>query len=106
MKLLLDENMPHKLRLYLPGHEVFTSVYMGWAGIRNGDLLSRAAAAGFDAMLTLDTGIEYQQNLVNLPCSVVIIRAESNAFEHIQPHIPAILSAIPKLTQKSLFKIG
>ena len=106
MKLLLDENLPHKLRLHLPGHDVFTSAYMGWAGIRNGDLLSRAATAGFDAMLTLDAGIEYEQNLINLPCSVIIIRAASNAFEHVQPHIPAILTAIQKLPPKSLLKIG
>jgi predicted nuclease of predicted toxin-antitoxin system len=106
MKLLLDENLPHKLRLHLPGHEVFTSAYMGWAGIRNGDLLSRAATAGFDVMLTLDTGIEYQQNLINLPCSVIIIRAESNAFEHIQPHIQAILAAVQTSPRKSLLRIG
>lgn len=106
MKLLLDENMPHKLRLHLPGHEVFTSAYMGWAGVRNGDLLSRAAAAGFDVLLTLDAGIEYEQNLINLPCSVIIIRAESNAFEHIQPRIPAILTAIQTLSPKSLLRIG
>jgi predicted nuclease of predicted toxin-antitoxin system len=106
MKLLLDENMPHKLRLHLPGHEVSTSAYMGWAGIRSGDLLSRAAAAGFGAILTLDAGMEYEQKLTNLPCSVIIIRAESNAFEHIRPHLPAILTAIQKLPPKSLLKIG
>jgi predicted nuclease of predicted toxin-antitoxin system len=106
MKLLLDENMPHKLRLHLPGHEVSTSAYMGWAGIRNGDLLNRAAAANFDAILTLDAGLEYEQNLTNLPCSVLIIRAESNAFEHIHPHLPAILIALQNLPPKSLLKIG
>jgi predicted nuclease of predicted toxin-antitoxin system len=106
MKLLLDENMPHRLRQYLPGHEVFTSAFMGWTGVRNGILLSLAAAAGFDVILTLDAGIEYEQNLTNLPCSVIIVRAESNAFEHIQPHLPAILSAIQTLSPKSLLKIG
>lgn len=105
MKLLLDENMPHKLRLHLPGHEVFTSAFMGWAGLRNGELLRQAAAAGFEAMLTLDTGIEYEQNLSNLPCAVMIIHAESNAFEHIAPHIPALLAAIQSLQPKSLVKI-
>jgi hypothetical protein len=49
VRLLLDENLPHQMRLELPEHEVSTAAYMGWAGIENGELLRRAAAAGFDA---------------------------------------------------------
>jgi predicted nuclease of predicted toxin-antitoxin system len=40
MKVLLDENLPHQLRGELPGHEVITVKYMGWHGIRNGELLA------------------------------------------------------------------
>lgn len=50
MKLLLDENLPHQMRLELPGHEVFTAAYMNWGGIENGELLRQAAAEGFDAL--------------------------------------------------------
>jgi predicted nuclease of predicted toxin-antitoxin system len=106
MKLLLDENMPHKLRRHLPGHNVFTAAYMSWGGIRNGELLQRAASEGFDAILTIDAGIEYEQNLSALPCSVVIIRAQSNAFEHIEPHLPALLRALTALQPRTLIKIG
>jgi len=49
MKVLLDENLPHDFRHFLPGHEVFTAAYQGWTGLRNGELLARAAAEGFDA---------------------------------------------------------
>ncbi len=105
MRLLLDENLPHKLRQHLPGHEVFTTAYMGWGGIRNGELLARAAAAGFDVLITIDAGIEYEQNLVDLPCSVVIIRAESNAFEHIEPHLGTLLSRLGTIRPRSITKI-
>ena len=54
MKILLDENLPHELRLYLPGHDVFTVAYMRRAGVRNGDLLARAAESGFQALITMD----------------------------------------------------
>ena len=40
MKLLLDENLPHKLRHEIAGHEVVTAGYMGWSGIENGELLA------------------------------------------------------------------
>jgi hypothetical protein len=48
MKLLLDENLPHQLRHEIIGHDVFTTVYMGWSGIENGDLLKAAAGVGFE----------------------------------------------------------
>jgi predicted nuclease of predicted toxin-antitoxin system len=106
MKLLLDENMPQKLRQHLPGHHVFSTACMKWAGIRNGELLALAAADGFDALLTVDAGIEYEQNLSTLPRSVVIIKAESNAFEHIEPIVSAVLAALTTLAPRSLVKVG
>jgi hypothetical protein len=57
MKLLLDENLRHALRHELPGHDVFTAHYLGWSGISNGELLNRAAAAGFEAILTMDSAV-------------------------------------------------
>ena len=70
MKLLIDENLPHQMRLELPGHDVYTVAYIGWGGIENGELLRRAAGAGFDALVTNDRGLEYQQNLSALPVAV------------------------------------
>jgi predicted nuclease of predicted toxin-antitoxin system len=106
MKLLLDENLPHELRKHLPGHDSFTVAFMSWKAIRNGELLKRAAAEGFDALVTIDSGIEYEQNLASLPCSVVIIRAESNVFEHIEPHLPELLIALNGLAPRTLVKVG
>lgn len=74
MKLLLDENLPHQLRHELPGHDSFTVAYMGWVGVENGELLKRAAAQGFDALVTKDANVRYEQNLVNLPIAVIIVR--------------------------------
>ncbi|MDZ4659401.1 MAG: DUF5615 family PIN-like protein [Bythopirellula sp.] len=58
MKLLLDENIPHDLRHFLPGYEVFTVAYLGWSSIENGELLQKAGEQGFDAMITKDSGVE------------------------------------------------
>ena len=68
MKVLLDENLPHELRLLLmPTHEVFTVSFLGWSAYENGDLLTQAATNGFEAVITKDQGIEHQQNLTSLP---------------------------------------
>ena len=63
MKLLLDENLPHRLRTLLTGHEAFTVAFMNWNGIENGRLLALAADNGFDALITKDCGIEYEHDL-------------------------------------------
>ena len=51
MKILLDENLPHALRHEIQGHDVFTVQFMGWSGLKNGELLARAMAAGFGAII-------------------------------------------------------
>ena len=73
--MLLDENLPHQFRHELPGHDCYTVAFMGWAGLENGALLARAAAAGFDAPLTKDTKLRYEQNLIDLPIAIVVLRA-------------------------------
>ncbi|MGC2660087.1 MAG: hypothetical protein WA324_19175 [Bryobacteraceae bacterium] len=60
-KVLLDENLTHKLRQLLPGHIVMTSAYQGWAGKLNGELVALAEAAGFEVMVTADQNLSYQQ---------------------------------------------
>ena len=61
MKILLDENLPHRLRLLLVGHDVYTVAYMKWKGIENGELLGLAASSGFEAILAMDNGMPYEQ---------------------------------------------
>jgi len=58
MKLLLDENLPRQLRHEIPGHVCSTVAFMGWGGAENGELLSLAASAGFEAMLTKDANLQ------------------------------------------------
>ena len=66
MRILLDEPVPRRLGTLLVGHEATTAPRSGWAGIKNGKLLTLAAAK-FDAFVTTDRNIEFQQNLSALP---------------------------------------
>jgi hypothetical protein len=61
MRVLLDECVPRALRNDIPGHEVRTVADIGWAGVKNGELL-RLAAAEFDLLITVDRNLEYQQS--------------------------------------------
>ncbi len=106
MKLLLDENLPHQMRLELPGHDVFTTAYMGWAGVENGELLRLAAAAGFEAVVTSDRGLEYQQNLDELPLAVVVVLAAANTIETIRPAYPELLAVLARLRPREFAKVS
>src|ERR1035437_4553073 len=105
MKLLLDENLPHRLRFLLPGHEVFTVAYMKWKGVQNGELLSLAAAHGFDAFITKDLGIQYEQNIGQLGCAVIILEARSNSITNIRPLVPALLSELARLEPRTVRRV-
>jgi predicted nuclease of predicted toxin-antitoxin system len=106
MKLLLDENLPHRLRPLLVGHEVFTVAYMKWNGIENGELLALAGNHGFDAIVTKDNGMPYEQNTATLPCGLIILAAPSNALDDIKPLVPKILARLQSLTPKTVVRIG
>ena len=89
MRLLLDESVPSRLRRSLPGHEVRTVVEMGWSGVKNGKLLA-LAAHDFDAFVTVDKNLPYQQNLTTLPIALVVL--DSDSIE-----LPALLTLVPEL---------
>ena len=59
MRILLDESRPRPLAKLLTGHDVQTVTELPWTGIKNGDLLKKAADS-FDAVITADQNIEFQ----------------------------------------------
>jgi hypothetical protein len=79
---------------------------MKWNGIENGELLKLAGENGFDAVLTKDNGMPYEQDLTSLPCSLIILRAPSNALEDIKPLIPKILSTLSALAPRTVVRIN
>lgn len=106
MKVLLDENLPHQLRLELPGHDVYTVAYMKWAGIENGELLRLAETQGFDAVITNDRGLEYQQNVGTLPVAVIVLLAKANTIEAIRPLFPQLLATLSRLRPREFVKLS
>lgn len=102
MRLLLDESLPRPLADLLAGHEVRTVTQMGWTSVSNGALL-RQAAPLFDALLTADQNIEFQQNLQALPMAVVVLVADSNRLESLEPLVPDILRSLKRSSQRSSF---
>jgi hypothetical protein len=104
VRVLLDENIPLDLAPELPGHDVQTVVGLAWQGVKNGDLLRRTAGR-FDALITMDRNLEFQQPLAQQPFGAVI-RTASNRMFHLKPVVPAILTALHGLRAGELRRVG
>jgi predicted nuclease of predicted toxin-antitoxin system len=62
MRILLDECIDSRLAKEFGGYEIKTLPQMGWAGIKDRELL-RLAASVFDVFITADRNLSFQQNL-------------------------------------------
>ena len=80
MRLLLDENLPKRLKLDFPTHEVFTVRDMGWHGTKNGELLKLMITNDFQALLTFDKNLQHQQNVEKYTVSVFVLNAKVNTY--------------------------
>ena len=105
MKVLIDENLPRKLAGHLKGHECRIVVECGWAGKKNGELLSLAEPQ-FDVLLTLDKNIPYQQDLKSGRIAILIIRAPSNRIQDLLPVIPDCLVALQSIEPGHVVRVG
>lgn len=99
MRVLLDEHFDHTLRRLLTPHEAVTVAYMGWAGLKNGELLRAAESAGIDVLLTGDQTLLYEQNLAHRRLAIVALSAIQLPI--IRNHIPVIVAAIHRATPGS-----
>jgi len=80
MKLLLDENLPKRLKKDFTEHEIYTVTDKNWNGKKNGELLSLMLNEGFDVLFTFDKNLEHQQNFEKYPIAVFVLVAENNTY--------------------------
>ena len=104
MKLLFDQGTPVPLRDHLPNHAVETAYEKGWSNLKNGDLLTRAEADGFDALITTDQNLPSQQNLTGRKISVVVLLTTS--WPRIKNHLAPVVQAIDNLQPGSYKEIS
>jgi hypothetical protein len=87
MRILLDECTPCVLKRRLPGREIRTVQEMGWAGLKNGDLLA-ATEGRFDVFITTDKSLRFQQNLNKFSFAVLLLPSNK---------VPVVVGLIPDI---------
>ncbi len=89
MKILLDECTPYIVKKRLPQLAIHTVQEMGWSGTKNGKLLA-LADKNFDAFITTDQSLRYQQNLSNINLAIVILPSNQ---------VPVVIKLLPEIEQ-------
>jgi Domain of unknown function (DUF5615) len=105
VRVLLDENLPHDLIAELTGHDVQTVQGLGWAGVKNGDLLDRAAGQ-IDAFVTMDRKLEREHDLTVLGFGVIVLLARSNRVQHLLPLVAPILEVLQQIKPGQVEHVG
>jgi hypothetical protein len=106
MRLLLDECVPRTFKPELVGHDVWHVADMGWSSKRNGELLRLMVAERFEALLTVDQNIEFQQNVRASGIGVIVALARTNRVRELRPLTQQILAAVAKLNPGELVRVG
>ena len=91
------------MRHELPGHTVSTAYELGWAQLENGELL-QAAEAAFDAFITTDQNLRYQQNLTGRRLAIPVLPTTS--WPMIRLHLPKVASAVNALRPGDLVELN
>lgn len=97
MLVLFDNSTPRTLARYLISrHTVTEARARGWGELENGALLVEAEAAGFEAFVTADKNLSYQQNLKGRRIAVVALG--KGRWNVIRPHVARVLAAVDAAT--------
>ena len=103
MKVLFDQGTPAPLREFLPKHEVLTAFELGWATLKNGELLAAAESEGFEVFITTDTNLSYQQNLTNRKIAIIVLKTTS--WPRIKLSVAKIVNAIDHVVDNQFLEI-
>jgi len=106
MKILLDECLPRRLKDQFAGHDCATVPEALLGGKTNGELLYIAEKQGFEIFLTMDKGIEYEQNLAGRQIAVIILRTKSNRLVELVPLVEACLTQMRSIKPGRIVRIG
>lgn len=106
MKVLLDECIPRKLKFALPEHDCKTVPEAGFAEQKNGRLLSLAEDAGFELFLTMDKGLQYQQNLTGRSIAILVVRARSNRLVDLLRRLEACRAVMSSIRPGEVIRVG
>ncbi len=90
MKIIIDECVPRIVKKRLPQREIKTVQEMGWAGVKNGELLELVESE-FEIFITSDKNLRYQQNLQNRKTAILLLPSNQ---------VPVVVDLLPRIDEE------
>jgi hypothetical protein len=84
MRVLIDACVDPRVVEAFPDHEVKTAADMGWHQLKDDALVAKLQDR-FDVLVTIDQGVEHQQNLKSLTFGLLIVHVPRNKVEFYRP---------------------
>jgi hypothetical protein len=105
MRIRIDECLLRRLKNHLADHDCRAVPEAGLAGKRNGELPSRRATK-YEIFVTMEKGVEYQQNLRGRSLAVIILRAQSNQLADLLSYVADRLEQMKSIKPGEVVRIG
>jgi hypothetical protein len=103
VRVLFDQGTPVPLRQLLTPHVIATAYELGWSTLKNGELLRCAEERGFEALVTTDTNLRYQQNLASRKIAVIVLTTTS--WPRIRQAADLVIAAVRSATIGSYVEV-
>lgn len=103
MRVLFDQATPVPIRPFLKDHSVRTAAEEGWDQLSNGELLGAAEAAGFEAFVTTDRNLGYQQNLTGRKLAIIVLSRQQ--WPEVRPHVQLVVAAVAAAIPGSFMEV-
>jgi hypothetical protein len=105
LRILIDESLPVAFASEVLNHDVSTVRAEKWLGFSNGSLLRAAVRRGFDVIITADSAIRHQQNLVAIGIAAVLLTHVRNRLVDLRPLLPKIDEALANIRTGEIIEI-
>jgi predicted nuclease of predicted toxin-antitoxin system len=105
MKILLDECLLVKLKDEYSEFLSFTVKDKNWIGIKNGELLKKAAEDNFDVFVTADKKLIFQINRDKLNIGIVILESKKNDLLTLKTLTKNVKEVFNSISKKQIVRI-
>lgn len=79
---------------------------LGWQGIKNGELLAKVEAEGFEVLVTADKNMPYQQSMAGRGFALLILDIHPNILANQATCVPLVESILPAVRPGAIHQVA
>jgi hypothetical protein len=105
MRILIDECVDPRVKQLLNDHQAVTVHDRGWGTLEDGALLM-VAQEQFDPLLTIDRGLEFQQNIAKFRIGILVVHVPKNQIAYYRAIRKELVAALPRVRPGAVLHVS